>query len=180
MILAYERMFVYRADGLGADCIAGPLLPGLLSEPVVEHGAREADVPADPMAGQAARPHGLVDPARPDVEIPSGLIRPEEPILLQRSLCCWCCCFHAGIDPKAAEPANGFFRRILGRLTTRRARSAAGDAPKQAPATAGRPLGKGVGKDGLPSQTRDRLVFTPFAGVYVMGPPGLEPGTYRL
>jgi hypothetical protein len=84
------------------------LLPRLLGEPFVEHGAREADVPADPVAGQAAGPHGLVDPARPDVEIPSGLIWPKQPILLQRSLCCWCCCFHAGIDPNAAEPANGF------------------------------------------------------------------------
>lgn len=86
MILAYERMFVYCADGLGADRIAGPLLTRLLSEPFVKHRAREADVPADPMARQAARPHGLVYPARPDVQIPSGLIWPKEPVLLQRSL----------------------------------------------------------------------------------------------
>ncbi len=92
----------------------GRLLTRLLSEPFVEHGSREANVPADPMTGQAAGPHGLVDPARPDVEIPSGLIWPKQPVLLQRSLCCWCCCFHAGIDPNAAEPANGFFRRTLG------------------------------------------------------------------
>jgi hypothetical protein len=94
------------------------LLTRLLGEPVVEHGSREADVPADPMAGQAAGPHGLVDPARPDVEIPSGLIWPKQPVVLQRSLCCWCCCFHAGIDPNAAEPANGFSVERSARLTT--------------------------------------------------------------
>jgi hypothetical protein len=87
-----------------ADCIAGPgLLTRLLSEPLVKHRAREADVPAHPMAGQAAGPHGLVDPARPDVEIPSGLIRAKQPILLQRSLCCWCCRFHAGYRPQGAR-----------------------------------------------------------------------------
>lgn len=90
------------------------LLTRLFSQPVVEHGSREADVPAHPMAGQAAGPHGLVDPARPDVEIPSGLIWPKQPVLLQRSLCCWCCCFHADIDPNAAEPANEFWGRTLG------------------------------------------------------------------
>jgi hypothetical protein len=59
-----------------------PLPPGLLGEPFVEHGAREPDMPADPVAGQAASPHGLIDPARPDVEIPSGLIWAKQPILL--------------------------------------------------------------------------------------------------
>ncbi len=169
-----------RLTAARTDCIAGPLLTRLLSEPLVEHGAREADVPADPMAGQAAGPHGLVNPARPDVEIPSGLIWTKQPILLQRSLCCWCCCFHADIDPNAAEPANGFFpsnARPPHDLACQHGRR---DAPKPAPATAGRPLGKGVGKDGLPSQTRDRLPFAPFAGVFVMGPAGLEPATYRL
>ena len=156
------------------------LPPRLFSEPFVEHGAREADVPADPMTGQAAGPHGLVDPARPDVEIPSGLIRAKEPVLLQRSLCCWGCCFHADIDPNAAEPANGFLRRTLGRLTTWRASRADGDAPKPAPATAGRPLGNDAGNDALPSQPRDRLAFAAFAGVLEVGPAGLEPATYRL
>ncbi len=158
----------------------GSLPSGLFSEPLVEHCAREADVPADPMAGQAACPHGLVDPARPDVEIPSGLIWPKQPVLLQRSLCCWCCCLHADIDPKATEPANGFLRRTLGRLTTWRARRADGDAQKPVPATAGRPLGNDAGNDNLPSQPRDRLVFVAFAGVSEVGPAGLEPATYRL
>jgi hypothetical protein len=168
------------SSAIRTNWIAGPLPPGLLGEPFVEHGAREANVPSYSMARQAAGPDGLVDPARSDVEIPSGLIWPKQPILLQRSPCCWCCCFHADIDPNAAEPANGFFRRTLGRLTTWRASTAAGDAPKPAPATAGRPLGKGVGKDGMPSQPRDRLPFAPFAGVFVMGPVGLEPAPYRL
>jgi hypothetical protein len=130
------ELHVRRRDRLTAartDCIAGQLPPRLLSQPFVEHGSREADVPADPMAGQAARPHGLVDPTRPDVEIPSSLIWPKQPVLLQRSPCCWCCCFHADIDPNAAEPANGFLRRTLGRLTTWRASTAAGDAPKPNP-----------------------------------------------
>jgi hypothetical protein len=52
--------------------------------------------------------------------------------------------------------------------------------PERAPATAGRPLGKGTGKDGLPSQARDKLLSVPFAGVLFMGPAGFEPATYRL
>ncbi len=157
------------------------LLTRLFSEPVVEHGSREADVPADPMTGQAAGPHGLVDPARPDVEIPSGLIRAKEPVLLQRSLCCWGCCFHADIDPNAAEPANEFFRRTLSRaLTAWRASTADGDASKPAPATARRPLGKSVGKSGRPSASPAKVLFVRFAGVSGMGPAGLEPATYRL
>ena len=66
------------------------LLPGLLGEPVIEHEAREADMPAYSMARQAASPHGLVDPARLDVQIPSGLLRAQEPILGQCSR--WICC----------------------------------------------------------------------------------------
>ena len=155
-------------------------MPRLLCEPCVEHGAREADVPPNPMAGQAAGPHRLVDPARPDVEIPSGLIWPKEPFLLQRSLCCWCCCFHADIDPNAAEPANDFLLRTFGRLTTWRASTAAGDVPKPAPATARRPLGKSVGKSGQLSASPANVFFVRFAGVSEMGPAGLEPATYRL
>jgi hypothetical protein len=56
---------------------------GLLGEPVVEHGTREADMPAYSMARQAASPHGLVDPAHLDVEIPSGLLWAKELILRQ-------------------------------------------------------------------------------------------------
>ncbi len=82
------------------------LPPRLFSEPFVEHRPRKADMPADPMAGQAAGPHGLVDPTRPDVEIPSRLIRAKQPILRERSVCCRC--FHVDIDPKVADPANGF------------------------------------------------------------------------
>ena len=57
---------------------------GLLSEPVVEHLAREADMPPHPMARQATSPHRLIDPACLDVEIPSGLLRAKESILRQR------------------------------------------------------------------------------------------------
>ena len=67
------------------DCIAGPLPPRLLSEPLVEHGARKADVPSYSMAWQATSPHGLIDPACLDVEIPSGLLRAQESILGQYS-----------------------------------------------------------------------------------------------
>jgi len=68
----------------------GALLPRLLGEPVVEHGAREANMPTDSMARQAASPHGLVDPARLDVELPSGLLRAQESVLGQcgRGVCC--------------------------------------------------------------------------------------------
>ena len=113
--------------------LRGPLLTRLFSEPFVEHGAREADVPADPMAGQAAGPHGLVDPARPDVQIPSGLIRAKQPILLQRSLCRWCCCFHTDIDPNAAEPANGFLRRTLGPPHALACQGGRGRRPERSP-----------------------------------------------
>ena len=61
----------------------GPLPPRLLGEPRVEQGAREANVPADPMTGQAACPYGLIDPARLDVEIPGSLIWPKEPVVLE-------------------------------------------------------------------------------------------------
>jgi len=57
------------------------LLTGLLGKPFVEHLAREADVPPDPAAWQPAAPHSLIDPARLDVEIPSGLLETKEPIL---------------------------------------------------------------------------------------------------
>src|SRR5487761_2055657 len=43
------------------------LLPGLLGEPFVEHGARKANVSSYSMAGQTASPDGLIDPARLDV-----------------------------------------------------------------------------------------------------------------
>jgi hypothetical protein len=46
----------------------------LLGEPVVEHGAREADVSPHPVAWQATGSYGLVDPAGLDVEIPGGLL----------------------------------------------------------------------------------------------------------
>jgi len=62
---------------------------GLLVEPVVEHVTREADVPSYSMARQATSPHGLIDPARLDVEIPSGLLRAQESILRQRGR--WVC-----------------------------------------------------------------------------------------
>jgi hypothetical protein len=55
-------------------------LSRLLGEPVIEHGAREADVPTYSMRRQTASPHGLVDPARLDVEIPSRLFRAKESI----------------------------------------------------------------------------------------------------
>jgi hypothetical protein len=78
--------FTSRRRRLAVSLTAGPLLTRLFSEPFVEHWSREADVPPDPMTRQAACPHGLVDPARPDVEIPSGLIRAKQPVLLERSL----------------------------------------------------------------------------------------------
>lgn len=71
---------------------AGWLSSKLLSQPVVKHGPREADVSTDPMARQAAGSHGLIDPARLDIEIPSRLLRAKEPILRQggrRLRCCW-------------------------------------------------------------------------------------------
>jgi hypothetical protein len=48
--------------------------PELCGEPVVEHGARKADVSPHPMAWQATGSHGLLDPAGLDVEIPGGLL----------------------------------------------------------------------------------------------------------
>ena len=86
------------------------LPPGLLGEPVVEHGAREADVPTYSMAGQAASPHGLIDPARLDVEIPGGLLWAKESILHQggRWLCCRCWSLHALYRPQRLEPASEF------------------------------------------------------------------------
>ena len=86
-----------------------------------------------------------------------------------------------GYRPQGGRTGQRILDRTLVRLATWPDSGAPTETPQNKPrATAGRPLGKGVGKDGLPSQTRDSLVFTPFAGVYVMGPAGLEPATYRL
>lgn len=79
---------VFRGDG---DAPSRPsivpvparLSSRLLGQPLVEHQAREADVPADSPAGQQARPHSLIDPARLDVQIPRDLLRTKKPILLQ-------------------------------------------------------------------------------------------------
>jgi hypothetical protein len=57
------------------------LLLSLLVKPVIEHATREAYVATDAMARQAARPHGLIDPACLDVEIPSRLLRAKKSIL---------------------------------------------------------------------------------------------------
>ena len=66
---------------IGVTVARGDLLTGLLGKPFVEHLAREADVPPDPAAWQPAAPHSLIDPARLDVEIPSGLLGTKGPIL---------------------------------------------------------------------------------------------------
>lgn len=80
----------------------------LISQPFVEHQAREANVPSDPTARQAASPDRLVDPTRFDVEIPSGLLWAPEPII--RNSCRWLCCrwwsVHTHIDPIGPKPAN--------------------------------------------------------------------------
>jgi len=89
----------------------------LVGEPVVEHVARKANVPSYSMAGQATSPHGVVDPACLDVEIPSGLLRAQESILANvvgefavdvASM--------PVIDRQEAEAANEFARchRIVG------------------------------------------------------------------
>jgi hypothetical protein len=62
---------VYRLDKVEFVMSSRPELRG---EPVVEHGARKADVSPDSMAWQATGSHGLVDPACLDVEIPGGLL----------------------------------------------------------------------------------------------------------
>jgi hypothetical protein len=91
------------------DWIAGPLPPRLLSEPLVEHRPREADVPAHPTAGQQAAAHSLIDPARLDVQVPRGLLGAKKSILLQRGrrrlICRWS--LHTtDTDPERLQPAN--------------------------------------------------------------------------
>jgi hypothetical protein len=90
-------------------------LPRLLSEPVVEPGAREADVPAHPMARQAASPHGLIDPARLDVEIPGGLLWAKESILRKggRWLCCRCWSLHALYRSPTARTGQRIWRHLV-------------------------------------------------------------------
>jgi hypothetical protein len=67
-----------------------PLLPRLLSQPLVEHRPREADVPADSPARQSTSPYRLIDPTRLDVQIPRRLVWAEQPVIDQsrRGLCC--------------------------------------------------------------------------------------------
>jgi hypothetical protein len=80
----------------------------LLSEPIIEHRAREADMPPDSIAGQAASSHGLIDPARLDVQVPSGLLRAKQSILGRGGrwqLRCWCS--HTHTDPRVLGSAKG-------------------------------------------------------------------------
>jgi hypothetical protein len=85
-----------------------------------EHGPRKADVPSYPMAGQAASPHGLIDPARLDVEIPSCLLWAKESILHKggRCLCCcWCWSLHPPpTDPQVPGSASEFGATLSRRL----------------------------------------------------------------
>ena len=109
------------------------LLPGLLGEPAVEHGAREADVPSYSMARQATSPHGLIDPARLDVQIPGGLLWAPEPILRQssRRLCCCCWCLHTPYRPASAQSGQRIQRALV--LAARR-RSSPPKEPPEPPA----------------------------------------------
>jgi hypothetical protein len=127
----------------------GPLLPPwLLSQPIVEHGAREANVSSYSMAGQAASPHGLVHPARLDVEMPSGLLRAQESILGRRDrwACCWC--LHTPFRPPSAQTAQRIYASpsspdltsIIGSKSRRNYR------PDQTPRPQGGPPGKSLGK----------------------------------
>ncbi len=91
------------------------LLRRLLVEPLVEHGPRKADVPAHTTARQAATPHGLVDPARLDVQIPSGLLRAKKPILRERRRrpCCRCWSLHTPYRPPSAQTGQRILRHFI-------------------------------------------------------------------
>jgi hypothetical protein len=132
------------------DGVSPSLPPGLLGEPVVEHGAREADVPTYSMAGQATGPHGLIDPARLDVEIPGGLLWAKESILRQGGwwLCCRCWSLHALYRPPTARtgqriwppPRRADSARSVG------AQNAAGTSRREPPRPRGGPPEKSVEK----------------------------------
>ena len=127
------------------------LPPRLLGEPVVEHGPREADVPSYSMAGQAASPNGLVDPARLDVQIPGGLLWAPEPILCQSGpwLCCRWRSLHTPTDPQRLEPANRFWSPRHGAGTRRP--SASNGSSREPPRPRDAPWGNQWGNQDAPS-----------------------------
>lgn len=133
----------------------------LLDEPLVEHVAREANVPTHSMAGQAISPHGLIDPAWLDVQIPGGLLWAPEPILRQHGRwVCRRCCFHARYRP----PRGSSGQRIQRELVPRRSvpspwREFVQTARQDPPRPRSGPLGKSVGKSAASSARPAMLLF---------------------